>query len=147
MNTKKLPLGTQSFRKIRQEKYLYVDKTEYLYRIISSGSIHSRRFGKSLTIDTLESLLQVVILIDEYDVPILRTIGKSKEEMEDMQKTLHKIYNVMKGSDEYIKFIFLTGVLKFAGLSVFFGAKQSRRYYSFGKICAYMRYNAGGTGM
>ncbi|MDR0610001.1 MAG: ATP-binding protein, partial [Planctomycetaceae bacterium] len=62
---------------------------------------------------------KVVILIDEYDVPILDVMGKSSGEIEAMQKILHAIYKVLKGADEYIKFIFLTGVSKFAGLSIF----------------------------
>ncbi|MDR1594428.1 MAG: ATP-binding protein, partial [Prevotellaceae bacterium] len=68
---------------------------------------------------SLKTGKQVVILIDEYDVPILDAIGKSSREIEAMQKALHNIYKVMKGSDNYIKFIFLTGVSKFAGLSIF----------------------------
>jgi hypothetical protein len=62
---------------------------------------------------------KVVILIDEYDVPILNMMDKSSEEIKAMQKLLHAIYKVLKGTDEYIKFIFLTGVSKFTGLSIF----------------------------
>jgi hypothetical protein len=201
---KKLPIGIQTFEEIRTENYLYVDKTEYIHRIATTGKVYflsrPRRFGKSLTISTLDALFsgkkelfeglyiydkwdwnkkypviridwtlvkhetpeeierslslrlkmtardneitmlseyaadcfgelikelyrktgaKVVILIDEYDVPILDVMGKSSEEIQAMQKALHDIYKVMKGSDEYIKFIFLTGVSKFAGLSVF----------------------------
>jgi hypothetical protein len=201
---KKLPTGIQSFEDIRTNNYLYVDKTEHLYRLVVTGKIYflsrPRRFGKSLTISTLEALFtgrkelfeglyihnkwdwdrkypviridwskirhetpeelersllirlkiiarknkiemlseyasdylgelieelqqktgeKVVILIDEYDVPILDAIGKSSEEIETLRKALHNIYKALKGADEHIKFIFLTGVSKFAGLSVF----------------------------
>jgi hypothetical protein len=62
---------------------------------------------------------KVVILIDEYDVPILDVMGKSSEEIKAIQESVHDIYKVLKGADEYIKFIFLTGVSKFSGLSIF----------------------------
>ncbi|MDR2042072.1 MAG: ATP-binding protein [Tannerella sp.] len=62
---------------------------------------------------------KVVILIDEYDVPILDVMNRSSEEINAMREALHDIYKVMKGADDYIRFIFLTGVSKFSGLSVF----------------------------
>ncbi|MDR0609479.1 MAG: AAA family ATPase, partial [Planctomycetaceae bacterium] len=57
---KKLPIGIQTFEEIRNENYLYVDKTEYLYRIATMGKVYflsrPRRFGKSLTLSTLDAL-------------------------------------------------------------------------------------------
>ncbi|MDR2466816.1 MAG: AAA family ATPase, partial [Prevotellaceae bacterium] len=57
---KKLPTGIQTFEKIREENRLYVDKTKYLVNLIDSDSIYflarPRRFGKSLTISTLEAM-------------------------------------------------------------------------------------------
>ena len=57
---KKLPLGLQNFRKIIDNGFLYVDKTPYLYQICSSPGSYflsrPRRFGKSLTISTLQEL-------------------------------------------------------------------------------------------
>ncbi|MCL2010955.1 MAG: AAA family ATPase, partial [Synergistaceae bacterium] len=56
----KLPVGIQTFEKIRNEGYLYVDKTKYLVDLIDSGTVYflsrPRRFGKSLTISTFEAL-------------------------------------------------------------------------------------------
>ncbi len=55
----KLPIGIQDFEKIRTGGYLYVDKTELVYRLVSEGSYYflsrPRRFGKSLLISTLRS--------------------------------------------------------------------------------------------
>ncbi len=49
---KKLFIGVQQFPKMRTENYLYIDKTEVIYRLISSGAYYflsrPRRFGKSL---------------------------------------------------------------------------------------------------
>lgn len=61
---------------------------------------------------------RVVILVDEYDKPMLQAIndeGLTKE----YRKTLKAFYSVLKTQDEYIKFAFLTGVTKFGKVSVF----------------------------
>jgi hypothetical protein len=55
---------------------------------------------------------QVVILIDEYDVPILDAIGKP--EMEGVREFLPAFYRQLKANDDYLKFIFLTGISKFS---------------------------------
>ncbi|RMH59446.1 MAG: AAA family ATPase, partial [Candidatus Hydrogenedentota bacterium] len=59
---KKLPIGIQDFPHIRQEGYIYVDKTSYLYRLITEGKVYflsrPRRFGKSLLVSTLEQIFR-----------------------------------------------------------------------------------------
>ena len=53
---RKLPIGIQSFEFLRSEGYLYVDKTELVYRLVTKGKpvfLRPRRFGKSLLISTL----------------------------------------------------------------------------------------------
>lgn len=56
---RKLPIGIQDFESIRNDHYLYIDKTEYIYRLINSGKpfflSRPRRFGKSLFLSTLRS--------------------------------------------------------------------------------------------
>ena len=58
----KLPIGIQTFSKIRPDNYLYVDKTAQIYRLITSGEYYflsrPRRFGKSLTLSTIKSIYQ-----------------------------------------------------------------------------------------
>ncbi|MBF2052268.1 MAG: AAA family ATPase [Candidatus Sericytochromatia bacterium] len=63
MQRKKLPIGIQSFAKIRQDgAYYYVDKTPFALQLINQGSYYflsrPRRFGKSLFIDTLKELFE-----------------------------------------------------------------------------------------
>ena len=64
MNTKtrKLPVGIQSFEKVREGDFVYVDKTDLLYRLVQSGNPYflsrPRRFGKSLFLSTLEAYFQ-----------------------------------------------------------------------------------------
>ncbi len=59
-NMKKLPIGIQNFREIREENYCYVDKTSYIEKLILSGKYYflsrPRRFGKSLLVDTIKEL-------------------------------------------------------------------------------------------
>ena len=63
---------------------------------------------------------KVVILIDEYDKPLLEAIGKP-ELQEEYRQTLKAFYSNIKSCDEYIRFAFLTGVTKFSHLSIFSG--------------------------
>lgn len=57
---KKLPIGIQTFREIREEGYYYVDKTAFALQLINQGKYYflsrPRRFGKSLFLDTLKEL-------------------------------------------------------------------------------------------
>ena len=201
-----LPIGIQSFKKLREADCLYVDKTGILQTLIDDGSQYflsrPRRFGKSLTISTLEAMFKgeaelfkglkaeawvknqaekpspvlrfdmsrlrryltpnelntslikgledfaffnnveipnentadgmllkviyslykdyghVVILIDEYDKPILDNINNLKKANE-MREVLRSFYAIIKGCDEYLRFVFITGISKFSKTSVF----------------------------
>ncbi|MDR3063602.1 MAG: ATP-binding protein [Methanobrevibacter sp.] len=198
----KLPVGRQDFAIIRENDYLYVDKTKYIHEMIKSGDINflsrPRRFGKSLLISTLKELFEgnkklfeglyiydnwdwedkypvihidlaggdydsvkefedtledivhriarnfqieiyskrlngkftdliteihnktqkkIVVLVDEYDKPIISNL--QNKNLEEIQSKLGSFYEVLKTNDKYIKFIFLTGVSKFAKVSVF----------------------------
>ena len=193
----------QSFESIRQNNFLYVDKTKHIYNLANSNRYYflsrPRRFGKSLFLSTLKAYFlgkkelfkglyietvekdwteypviyldlnsgiytteeelyrvlnypmqrleqkysidvkepslsvrlknivltafeqtgkQVVILVDEYDKPLLQTIDN--EELHDKFKTILKgVYSILKECDEYIRFGMLTGVTKFSKISLF----------------------------
>jgi hypothetical protein len=199
---KPLPLGEQNFKKIIEKNLLYVDKTQEIYNLLSTGGTYfflsrPRRFGKSLLISTLESIFlgekelfkglyiydkidfkkypvikltmndlrysgtiadfenslldqlkdiykkyklkleitdykiafknlihelskidKVVLLIDEYDKPIIEYI-ENIEKATEMRSILKNFYETIKANDEYIHFAFLTGVSKFSKVSVF----------------------------
>ena len=55
----KFPIGIQNFPKVRQDGYVYVDKTAFIYKLASEGSYYflsrPRRFGKSLLISTMDA--------------------------------------------------------------------------------------------
>ena len=206
---KRLPLGISDFRKIIENKSVYVDKTHLIYQMITSSDYYflsrPRRFGKSLLISTLAELFagnkelfkdlwiadsdyswpkhpiirfdfsvignrtiddlktnihvrldtiaheyninlshyptidskfqalithaaktnKVVILIDEYDKPILDHI-ENPEEAKAQREVLKSLYSVIKGSDQYLRFVLLTGVSKFAKTSIFSGINNLR---------------------
>ncbi|MDR2384988.1 MAG: AAA family ATPase, partial [Tannerella sp.] len=60
---------------------------------------------------------KIAVLIDEYDKPV--TSHLFEPDLDDIRKAVHDFYQVMKGLDDYLQFIFITGVSKFSGLSVF----------------------------
>lgn len=198
------PIGVQDFMQLRQDNLLYVDKTARLLELIKNGRRYflsrPRRFGKSLTLSTLDAMFsgrkelfidlaaeqwvneksenpspvlrfdmstiatttsediklslqemiyriaedfnlnirsqtlggilidlirqlqkqqgQVVILIDEYDKPILDNLLDFKN-ANDMREVLRSFYTVLKSCDEYLRFVFITGISKFSKMGVF----------------------------
>ena len=199
----KYPLGIQNFQSLREDGYCYVDKTDKIYQLASTGRYYflsrPRRFGKSLLLSTIRAYFEgkkelfdglalgslekewkaypilyldlnigkyetpesldaelnrhleiweqkygdkysqrsiaerfwhvirqayemtgrkVVILVDEYDKPMLQAIGNEPLQAE-FRSTLKSFYGNLKTCDEYIKFAFLTGVTKFGKVSVF----------------------------
>jgi hypothetical protein len=77
-------------------------------------------FGKLIKEVYLKYNKKVVILIDEYDKPILDTI-ENKEEARKRRNELKNFYSVIKSRDEFIKLVFITGVSKFSKVSLFSG--------------------------
>ena len=61
---------------------------------------------------------KVVILIDEYDAPLL-TVLHDKERLEIMRTELQSFYSPLKDLDPYLRFVFITGISKFSQLSIF----------------------------
>ena len=200
----KLPIGVSTFETIRARDYLYVDKTEYIHRLVTEGMYYflarPRRFGKSLLVSTLQCLFQgrrelfaglwiagarweweahpvvvidfnempvdtpeklqvgiithlrqiaarydvvltadyiellfqglvlglaqkagcgVVVLIDEYDKPIIEHLGKGAAELEIARANraiLKSFFGVLKGASvaAALRFVLLTGVSQFS---------------------------------
>ena len=221
---KKLPIGIQTFREIREDAHYYVDKTQLIWELVSQGKYYflsrPRRFGKSLLIDTIKALFEgneplfrdlaiyphwnwsvkhpvlrfsfgrknyryqqsldeslhqqltqmerdfgvtrefddagsrfadliekvrkqtempLVILVDEYDKPILDAL-----EYPDIAKVnrdfLRGFYSTIKDYDSHIRFTFLTGVSRFSKVSLFSGLNNLeditlKPYYS--ALCGY----------
>ena len=200
---KNLPIGVQTFKKMRESDFVYVDKTELIHALTENGSNYflsrPRRFGKSLLVETFKELFlgneklfqglwihdkwdwsktypvihlsfdamdyqnmgldgaidseldkfskrfgivlteqtykakfqelietvsakhgKVVLLIDEYDKPIIEYLESSElPEARKNQKIMKTFYSVLKKSEEHLRFFFITGVSKFSKVSVF----------------------------
>lgn len=212
LNRMKYPIGIQSFDQLIEDGYVYVDKTDLVYRLVKEGKIYflsrPRRFGKSLLVSTLKNYflgrkelfkglkmealekdwkvypvfhidfnggnftqkgilqrwidgyvsswereigmeadkslptglrfiellktayeksgLRAVVLVDEYDKPILDVLDYDKDLEEEHRNILKGFYSTFKGADEYLQFVFLTGVTKFSQVSVFSGFNQPK---------------------
>ena len=206
MSRRRLPIGIQTFREIREGDYYYVDKTGFALRLIAEGTHYflsrPRRFGKSLFLDTLAELFagneplfrgldahgswdwgrrfpvvrlsfaagvlhsreqldrriedllrinrealsvavdpkldiaggfgelirrthahfgeRVVVLVDEYDKPILDNLT-DPDTARELRDGLLNLYSAIKDSDAHIHFAFLTGVSTFRLGSTFSG--------------------------
>ncbi len=98
------------------------------------------RCFQTLIASTHEKYKQkVVILVDEYDKPILDNINDIKIANE-LRDSLRNFYSVIKGSDQYLKFAFLTGVSKFSKVSLFSGLNNLEDITlksSYSSICGY----------
>lgn len=92
---------------------------EEIYGSKKSESTNAERFSGLLYRAFKKTGKQVVILIDEYDKPLLQTIGVDEALHEEYRKILKAFYSVLKSSDQYIRFAFLTGVTKFSKISIF----------------------------
>ena len=217
------PIGIQTFSKIREGNFLYVDKTEYVYRMTHSSSKYMflsrpRRFGKSLLTSTLHSYFsgredlfrglameklekewiqypvlhfdmsmakhvdkdslvnllgfmlaeyertlgidaagtdpnlrltnlikrsyeqtgrKVVVLIDEYDAPLLDVVHEEKN-LPVLRNVMRNFYSPLKACDPYLRFVFLTGITKFSQLSIFSelnNIKNISMLPEYGSIC------------
>ena len=221
---KKLPVGIQTFSKIIEGDYLYIDKTEIARNLIEKYQYvflsRPRRFGKSLFLDTLKNIFEgkrelfqgllieeqwnwevkypvikisfsggihskaeleedllyllksnekrlglecenrvrpqhffaeliekayekyhqkVVIVVDEYDKPILDNIENIPEAL-IIRDGMRDFYTKIKENDEYLRFVFLTGVSKFSNVSLFSGLNNLEDISlnpDFGNVCGY----------
>ena len=82
---------------------------------------------------------QAVLLIDEYDKPMIDNIGDI-DLAQQMCKQLHSFYSVIKAADEHLRFVMLTGVSKFAKVSIFSGLNNLKDISlnpDYGSICGY----------
>lgn len=64
---------------------------------------------------------KVVVLIDEYDKPLLETMHREEEMYSDIQSLIRNFYGCLKGSGEYLKFVLITGITKFSHVNIFSG--------------------------
>ena len=97
----------------------FLRKEEKLYGLKNEGDSFGKRFQSLIETAYNKTGRQVVILVDEYDKPLLQTMGINETLNEEYRNTLKAFYSVIKTCDQYIRFAFLTGVTKFSKVSIF----------------------------
>lgn len=106
---------------------------EELYGTKGEGITHSGRFMAVIRRACEKAGRRVVVLIDEYDKPLLHSFHNDKLQ-QDFRETLTAFYSVLKSADPWLQFVFITGVTKFAQMGIFSNLNQlndislNRRY-------------------
>lgn len=101
-----------------------LSKFETKYGVDPSGYDLPNRFRRLIETASERTGRQVVILVDEYDKPLLETMIVD-EVQEERNRQLYKgFFSVLKDEDSYLKFVFFTGVTKFSKISVFSDLNQ-----------------------
>ena len=98
----------------------FLSKYEERYDICTGERVASVRFENIIDVAYRKTGQKVVILIDEYEKPIIDNID-NPELMEQFRRELQGFYSVIKGKDNAIRFAFLTGVTKLGKMSIFSG--------------------------
>ena len=101
----------------------HLESWEALYGDVKRDRAPEERFAYVIEQAYRQSGHPVVVLVDEYDKPLLQAL-QDKELMESYRTTLKAFYGVLKSCDRYLRFVFLTGVAKFAQVSVFSDLNQ-----------------------
>ncbi len=96
----------------------HLRRWEKAYGIKPELSDHSGRFQDVIEAAYEQTGKKVVILVDEYDKPLVKTLD-NKERFEQYREMLAALYSNFKSSAEYLRLVFLTGVSRFGKLSVF----------------------------
>ena len=103
----------------------YLSDWEQEYGIVPGVDFNlGSRFYQILKVACERSGRGAVVLIDEYDKPLLDVLEHDKELLSRNRETLKAFYSVFKQADEFLRFVFLTGVTKFSQVSVFSGFNQ-----------------------
>lgn len=97
---------------------MQLEAWEAQYGVDKGTMTYSGRFTTIIKKAYEQTGRRVVVLIDEYDKPMLRSFDNSKLQ-EDFRETLTAFYTVLKSADPYLQFIFITGVTKFAQMGIF----------------------------
>jgi hypothetical protein len=97
---------------------LQLEKWEEMYGVDKGTMTYSGRFSTVIRRACEQTGRRVVVLVDEYDKPMLQTFD-NPDLQEDFRKTLTAFYTVLKDADPYLQFVFITGVTKFAQMGIF----------------------------
>ena len=104
---------------LQENLNIFLSRLEDIYGKKDVEETPPKRFEGLLKRAYQKTGKQVVILVDEYDKPLLQTMGGNESLNEQYRNELKAFYSVIKTCDEYIRFAFLTGVTKFSKISIF----------------------------
>ncbi len=112
--------GGKHMEKEQLERYLlYILKgNEEKFGIVSNSPDPNVRLAELIKTAYQQTGKQVVVLIDEYDAPLL-DVAHDKTSLEVLRNIMRNFYSPLKDSDPYLRFVFLTGITKFSQLSIF----------------------------
>ena len=105
---------------LKERLELHLSRWEEIYGKVGDFTDTASRFDSVIESAVRKTGKKVVILIDEYEKPIVDNID-APELMERFRRELQGFYSVIKGKDECIRFVFLTGVTKLGKMSIFSG--------------------------
>ena len=114
--TKAKILNATSFEAFISEQ---VTTLAYQHQIPLTSDRFERQFDQLVTGLHGQTGQKVVLLVDEYDKPLLNTL--ETDQLADVKTSMNAFYGVVKALDEHLRFIFITGVSKFSKVSVFSG--------------------------
>ncbi|NDV57303.1 ATP-binding protein [Bacteroides sp. 519] len=120
-----LDLNAEKFDSVERLEALidsYLQQWEKLYGSDNESTL-STRFAGVIRRANEQTGMGVVVLIDEYDKPLLQNI-QNEDLLAQLRSTLKAFYGVLKSADEHLRFVLLTGVTKFAHVSVFSDLNQ-----------------------
>jgi hypothetical protein len=104
---------------LRSYIYNTVNRVARSYNIELVEDTYNQRFDELLVKLHQQTGQKVVVLIDEYDKPILANLNQPV--LAEIKQVMNAFYSVIKSLDEHLRFVFITGVSKFAKVSVFSG--------------------------
>lgn len=119
----------------------HLEKWELLYGNEKQERSPEERFAYVIERASILTGRNVVVLIDEYDKPLLQAM-QNEALLDEYRTTLKAFYGVLKSSDRYLRFAFLTGVTKFAQVSVFSDLNQLQDislWYDYATVCGITR--------
>ena len=117
---------------LKIEGYLYDWEKEFGISTGVDTNLGSR-FNRILQAAAEQTGRGAVVLVDEYDKPLLDVLEKDPEQLEQNRELLKAFYSVFKLADASLRFVFLTGVTKFSQVSVFSGFNQPKDISMFDK--------------
>ena len=139
---RRLPVGIQSFKVIREENYLYVDKSDIVWNMVNLGDKYNylsrpRRFGKSVLVDTLESYLEG--RKDLFEGLKIMQLEKDWKQYPVIRLDMSLAGSTAQSIQSYLNDAFSTHHQVHTDIPLF-GPQQSVQHQLYARICCHLRH-------